>query len=53
MKQKQAHLKAILALGFVTIVGIITFYFPLQLAILFLVFAVIAIYMSFYTLFKD
>lgn len=53
MKQKQAHLKAVFALGFMTIVGIMTFYFPLQLAILFLVFAVIAVYMTFYTLFKD
>jgi hypothetical protein len=53
MKQKQAHLKTISALGLTAIIVLFSIYFPLAGLVLFSICLFIALYMAIYTLFKD
>jgi hypothetical protein len=53
MKQKQAHLKTIAALGIAAIMVLLAIYFSLTAIVVFTTIAFIAIYMATYTLFKD
>jgi hypothetical protein len=53
MKNKQAHLKTILALGLTAIIVLLAIYFPLTAIVVLTITAFIAMYMGIYTLFED